>query len=76
MVIGAAMPNPSVTLWSANPIASTPVKAIAPTCADSPMARPSERLCRPSPVAIARESDRALGLVCPWRRWLKTVRLK
>src|SRR5207245_9433353 len=61
VVIGAAMPNPSVMLCSAKPTASTPVKAIAPMWADSPIASPSDRLCRPRPVAMARESERALG---------------
>src|SRR3989442_12663417 len=49
---GAAMPKPSVTLWSAKPITSTSAKATAPLAADWPIASPSERLCRPSPVAI------------------------
>ena len=31
LVIGAAMPNPSVMLWSAKPTTSTPVKAMVPT---------------------------------------------
>ena len=60
VVIGAAMPKPSVMLWSAKPTASTPVNAIAPTWADSPMASPSDRLCSPSPVAMASDNDRAL----------------
>ena len=46
------MPKPSVTLCSAKPITSTSAKAIAPVAADCPIARPSDRLCRPSPVAI------------------------
>src|SRR5256885_11441109 len=49
---GAAMPKPSVMLWSAKPITSTSAKATAPLAADWPIASPSDRLCRPSPVAI------------------------
>jgi len=52
MVIGAAMPKPSVMLCNPNPKTSTSAKAIAPVAADCPMANPSERLCRPRPVAI------------------------
>jgi len=66
----------SVMLWSAKPMARTPVNAIAPMCADSPIASPSDRLCSPRPVAIARESACGLAVVAPCRRWLKTVRLK
>ena len=71
--IGAAMPNPSVTLWSAKPTTRTLAKATAPVAADWPIARPSERLWRPRPEAIASESQRGEGAPC-W--WLKRRALK
>ena len=71
---GAAIPNPSVMLWRAKPITSTPAKATAPVAADWPIASPSDRLCMPSPVAIIRASVRGAG-VAPGARW-KTRALK
>src|SRR2546428_13328656 len=72
---GAAMPKPSVMLWSAKPITSTSAKATAPLAADWPIASPSDRLCRPSPVAIIIASVLGAagggGLVRPKNRTLK-----
>src|ERR1700694_2032609 len=75
---GAAIPKPSVTLWSAKPMTSTTAKATAPVAADWPIASPSERLCRPSPVAIIMASVLGAGggacLVRPNSRALKYTR--
>ena len=51
------MPKPSVALWRPKPITSTSARLISPEAADWPMARPSEKLCRPIPTAIISERD-------------------
>ena len=53
------MPKPSVALWRAKPITSVSASATSPLPADWPMARPSEKLCRPMPVAIMSASQAA-----------------
>jgi hypothetical protein len=49
------MPKPSVALWSPKPMIRTTARLIAPDAPAWPMARPSEKLCRPMPVAINSE---------------------
>ena len=50
------MPKPSVALWSPKPMIRTIARLISPWAPAWPIARPSEKLCSPIPVAIS--SDR------------------
>ena len=56
---GATMPKPSVALWSPKPMISATASEISPFAADWPIASPSEKLCRPMPMAM--NSARRLG---------------
>jgi hypothetical protein len=55
-VSGAAIPNPSVALWAANPIMSIIARPKDPDAYDWPIASPSLKLCAPMPMAIIIES--------------------
>ena len=46
------MPKPSVALCRLKPMISTVARPTAPAFADTPIARPSAKLCRPIAVAI------------------------
>ena len=46
------MPKPSVALWRPKPTIRTTARLISPEAPAWPMASPSEKLCRPMPVAI------------------------
>ena len=50
--IGAAMPMPSVMLWSVKPSTRKVPSPAAPAANAAPMASPSPRLCRPMPSAM------------------------
>jgi hypothetical protein len=52
---GATMPKPSVALWSPKPMIRTIARLISPCAPACPIASPSEKLCRPIPVAISSE---------------------
>ena len=54
-VNGAAIANPSVVLWVANPIIRNVLKATSPSAIAAPTANPSPRLWNPIPIAIIRE---------------------
>ena len=60
---GAAMPRPSVTLWTMKPTIRKVPSASSPSANDEPIASPSPRLCRPMPtatsVASAEPAERA-----------------
>ena len=49
---GPMIAKPSVALWSPNPITSTTARLVRSCAADWPIARPSEKLCNPMPVAM------------------------
>ena len=61
------MPKPSVALCSAKPMIRTVARPISPVLAETPIARPSAKLCRPiaaaivMPVRSARGAGRALA---------------
>ena len=63
---GAQMPKPSVALWSAKPITSTIARLISSLAADWPIASPSEKLCRPMPVAMKTASHFAGESPAKW----------
>ena len=46
------MPKPSVELCSAKPMMSTVARPISPAWAETPMARPSAKLCSPMATAM------------------------
>ena len=60
------MPKPSVALWSAKPITSTMARLISSLAADWPIARPSEKLCSPMPVAMKTASHFAGESPAKW----------
>ena len=50
--IGAAMPMPSVILWSVKPTTRKEPRAASPRAKAAPIASPSPKLCKPIPMAI------------------------
>ena len=46
------IPKPSVALCSAKPTISTVARPISPARAETPIARPSAKLCRPIAAAM------------------------
>ena len=53
---GAAIPRPSVTLWTMNPITRNPPSWSSPVANDVPIASPSPRLWTPIPIATSSAS--------------------
>ena len=51
--IGAAMPSPSVMLWTMKPMIRNVPSASSPSAIDEPIARPSPRLWSPIPIATS-----------------------
>ncbi len=58
---GPMMPKPSVALWRAKPTISVVASATSPAWAETPMARPSLKLCTPMAIAISIPMRSALG---------------
>ena len=58
------MPKPSVALCSAKPTISVPASAVSPARAETPMARPSEKLWMPIAVAMSMPSVSAAWRAC------------
>ena len=54
---GATMPKPSVALCRPKPMIRTIARLISPVAPAWPIARPSEKLCSPIPVAIRSDSQ-------------------